>query len=314
MITKDKGFFGDMHPFMKLLILGFIVFFSLIVVFFLGSLLALPFIDVNFINLVKYGLDYKHLDDVVFLKYFQILSHIGLFIVPSILFAFLVGESIKGYYGLWRKTDGRLLFLSALIMFAAVPLINFLIELNMQMTLPGSLSKLEEWMRKYEDSAMELTELFLDVTTVQGLLFNIFMIAVIPAIGEEFLFRGIVLKVFGQWSRSIHVGVWISAILFSAMHMQFYGFLPRLFLGILLGYIFVWGRSIWFPVFAHFLNNALAVTVYYLVNIGYWNVEYEDLGKETTGIMYVVVSAVIVIAILFVFYRKAQDHNKFGFY
>ncbi len=307
MEIRDRGIFGELHPALKLLMLGMIMLLSLFLVMISGSLALIPFISDDWFEALLHGFDFARISDLNILRYLQILSHVGLFIMPSLVFAWLAGGSIGKYFGLDRRFSPGLLMLSILLIISAVPLINYLIELNMRMTLPESLTHVEEWMQRAEDNAMELTERFLNVTTLQGLLFNIFMIAVIPAIGEEFLFRGIILRIFRQWSKNIHIAVWVSAVLFSAMHLQFYGFLPRMFLGVLLGYLFVWSGTIWLPVFAHFINNALAVTAFYLIHNGYWDVDYQELGKETTAIVYVIFSLIIVGFILYKFFRYYKE-------
>ena len=103
---------------------------------------------------------------------------------------------------------------------------------------------IEKWMKDAEESAAEITKAFLDVKTIPGLVFNVFMIAFLPAVGEELLFRGIIQRIFTDMTKSHHWGIWISAILFSAMHFQFYGFVPRVLLGALFGYLLVWSGSI----------------------------------------------------------------------
>lgn len=83
--------------------------------------------------------------------------------------------------------------------------------------------------------------------------------ALCPAITEEFFFRGALQRLIGKWNPNPHFVIWSAAILFSAFHLQFYGFIPRMLLGAYLGYLLLWTRSIWIPVFAHFINNATAV-------------------------------------------------------
>lgn len=179
----------------------------------------------------------------------------------------------------------------------------------MHFALPQWLGGVEEWMRRTEKTAAEATKMFLEVTTYQALLFNIFMIAIIPSIGEEFIFRGVVLRLFRQWSGSLHVAVWVSAILFSAMHMQFFGFLPRLFLGLVLGYMFVWSRNIWVPVFAHFFNNAAAVVLYFLNHNAIINIEIEKVGLGAQGALWAVLS-LLVLVFLFVIFKKLEAGQK----
>ena len=136
-------------------------------------------------------------------------------------------------------------------------------------------------MKNTEEMAAELTEAFLKVDGVSGLVFNLFMIAFLPAIGEEFFFRGVVQRIFTRMTRNHHSGIWISAILFSAIHMQFYGFLPRMLLGVLFGYLLVWSGTIWLPVVAHFFNNAFAVIAMYFIGKGMINPEIENIGSSS---------------------------------
>jgi len=300
---KEIGFFKDLHPFAKFLMLLAIAFLSFIVVTLIGSLALIPFLSDDGIGSILSGFDFSDEKGLNILKYMQTISHFGLFIIPSLIFAWLVGGNIVKYFGLNKRINILYFLLSVLLIINAVPLINYFIEINSRLTLPDSMSNIEEWMKRTEESAMEVTERFLSVSTIGGLMFNIFMIAIIPAIGEELVFRGIVLRLFNQWSKNIHIAVWVSAILFSAMHLQFYGFLPRLFLGAILGYMFVWSGNIWIPIFAHFANNAMAIISYYLIHNKYWDVDYDKVGEAAIAPVYIVLSIIMTTIILFIFYR-----------
>ena len=264
---EDRGVLGAAHPAAKLVLLAILALAGLFLTLIIGMLVAIPFFGQEVFNQLLQGSGLDLTNNLNFSRYFQTLSHIGLFIVPSVVFGILVGRRpfiyLKGKQKPWLVS----LLISALIMLAALPLVNFLMEINFKLSLPQAFSGIEEWMRRAEEGAELVTKMFLGVSTWQALLFNIFMIAVIPAIGEEFIFRGILLKLLRQWFGSVHAAVWLSAFLFSAMHMQFFGFLPRLFLGLVLGYMFVWSGNIWVPVFAHFFNNAAAVIIYFLHSI-----------------------------------------------
>jgi membrane protease YdiL (CAAX protease family) len=175
------------------------------------------------------------------------------------------------------------------------------------MQLPGIFSGVEDWMKNMEENAMELTELFLDTKSIGGFLFNIFMIAVLPAIGEELMFRGVLQKQFSDWFRNNHMAIWFTAFLFSAMHMQFYGFLPRFFLGVIFGYLFFWSGSIWLPIIAHFINNTIAVTVYFLINNGKINESVEEIGTTGHGsLIYLPISIILIAVILFQIYKQEE--------
>jgi hypothetical protein len=117
----------------------------------------------------------------------------------------------------------------------------------------------EDWMRTSENQAAQITSLFMNDKSYTGLFFNLIIIALLPAIGEEFLFRGVIQRLFKEMGSSIHVSIILTAILFSALHMQFFGFFPRFALGVLLGYMMYWSGSLRLPIIAHFVNNAMAV-------------------------------------------------------
>jgi len=108
-------------------------------------------------------------------------------------------------------------------------------------------------------------------------MFNLFMIALIPALGEEFLFRGVLQRIFGEWFKNPHLAVWLAAILFSLAHYQFLGFMPRIILGALFGYIFLWTGNIWMPILAHFVNNTVGVIYYYLFSQGKIGVDPQQI-------------------------------------
>ena len=146
------------------------------------------------------------------------------------------------------------------------------------MKLPALLSGLEDWMRTMEEAAKVLTEKFMKVEAIPGLLFNVFMIAVLPTIGEELLFRGVIQRIFTNMTKNYHWGIWIAAFIFSAFHMQFYGFLPRLLLGAMFGYLLVWTGTIWVPILAHFVNNTMGVVGYYLIDKGIISKDIEQWG------------------------------------
>ncbi len=291
---KDQGILGGLHPFAKLLLLILTMLASTLVIVTLGMLLAMPFFGTDVLNM-REGFEAVNIN---FLKYAQLLSHLGLFVAASLIFAFLVGRNPMTYLQGRKAPMFSGLIISVLIMLAALPMVNYVMELNQQFSLPESLGRLEEWMRQSEDAAEEMTERFLDVSSWQGLVFNIFLIAVVPAVGEEFIFRGALQRILRQWFGNVHIAVIVAAILFSAMHLQFYGFLPRLLLGLVLGYMFIITGNIWVPVVAHFFNNAAAVLMHFMVHNNIIDYQVEDVG---TGSMAPVMSIISLLAVLLLF-------------
>jgi len=298
---KDEGILGGLHPFLKLLLLSAIMLASVLVVLFAAMILVLPFTGIEI--LTRLG-DFSA-ENLNLQRYMQVMSHIGLFIVPAVVFAFLVGRYPLKYYDGERLPSYKGIIFSALIIVAAAPMVYFLMELNQQLSLPDSMSRIENWMRQAEDAAEVVTEQFLNVAGIQALLFNLFMIAIIPAIGEELIFRGAVQRILHQWTKNIHISVIIAAFLFSAMHFQFFGFLPRFVLGILLGYMFVLTGNIWVPIFAHFFNNAMGVMLYYVA----YNSEILDPDKlATSGFsLFIVFLSTAMVIFLVVLLQKLHD-------
>jgi len=297
MNLKDEGIMGGLHPFVKILLLGVVMIVSVLVVLLFGLLLTIPFFGMDVFRAYLEG---NH--SINMIRYFQVVSHLGLFVGASLVFAYLVGRDPLRYLQARRIPGGRVILYSAIIMLVAVPLVYFLAYLNQQMSLPEALSGLEEWMRRTEDAAAQMTEQLLNVTSWQGLLFNLFMIAVIPAIGEEFIFRGALQRIFHQWFGNVHVAVIVAGVIFSAIHLQFYGFLPRALLGIMLGYMFVITGNIWVPVFAHFFNNAAAVTMHFYIYNSGMDVDMDSMGAHSLSI----IPAAISLVVVYILFRMMQ--------
>ncbi len=294
---ENRALLGNIHSTGQLLLTLAMALIILMVTVFVGALLAIPFVDKGIFELFE-ALDPMAAQDMNLLRYLQIISHIGMFIIPSLILAWLFGRKSLSYLFLDNIPSRRMLLMSVLLVFVTVPFINYLMELNEQLHFPDSLRSVEDWMRRYEENAERTTKAFLSVDTLSGLFFNLFMVAVIPAIGEELMFRGVLLRIFNRWIRSHHWAVFITAIIFSAIHMQFFGFLPRFLLGLLFGYLVVWSGSLWPAIIAHFINNAAAVTFFYLFQHQMSDGTFESLGKGNEGIVYALISLVLIVLVM----------------
>ncbi|MEZ5103576.1 MAG: CPBP family intramembrane glutamic endopeptidase [Draconibacterium sp.] len=300
--------FRDMRPFQQFMFSIFVVLVSFLALLVLSLLIAIPLFGINSMLSIPSLDQLNNPESMKILKYFQVVQAIGVFIIPPFILGFLFyGNSIQYLY-LNKPFNFTSLFLVVVIMFFASPFINFVGELNSNMHLPEWLSGIENWMKESEDKAAELTEAFLKVDTIYGLFFNVFMIAILPAIGEELLFRGVIQRIFTKMTKSNHWGIWISAILFSALHMQFYGFLPRMLLGVLFGYLLVWSGSMWLPIAAHFLNNGIAVVAMFMIDKGMLSPEVENFGSETDT-YYIAVISLIFVGILVWMLKKQNEGN-----
>jgi membrane protease YdiL (CAAX protease family) len=308
---KKKPFLHDKPPFMKLIMLGIVVLSCTIFTLFLGILLAIPIFGGNVLQSLSKLANSTSPDIIAIGKYMQIISQIGMFVIPSLIFAFLANRSVGGYFKLKVKPKTITILLSIILTIVGIPLINKMVEINSFLHLPAFMSGIEDWMKASEKDAGKMTELFLNVNTTSGLLLNLFMIAVIPAFGEEFLFRGIIMRIFHEWSKNIHASIIFSAMLFSAFHMQFYGFLPRMMMGVLFGYLFYWSGTLWVPIIAHFINNALAVISAYFTFIGTANMKAMDnVGTGSSGIMMDLISLILVTGIILLIYIVEKNKRR----
>ena len=242
--------------------------------------------------------------DINSLKLAQLLQSIGLFVIPPILLAVLWSENLFEYLKINKIPSWNNILFTLLIMFSAIPAINLLSEVNAAIHLPNSLSWLEKLFVDMESRAEELTLRMLEVNNIYGLMINIGLIAVVPAIGEELFFRGIIQKLL-QEKWKIHVAVWVAAIIFSTFHFQFFGFIPRMLIGALLGYMFVWTQNLWVPIIAHFINNAIAVVFYYFKGQNTVLLDVDNIGKSDT--LYMGLISIVVVAILIYLFRR---HTK----
>jgi uncharacterized protein len=302
------GIFEHASPFKKLIIISLLAFLCLFVFMTLGSLFALLAVE-DFFTLVARQNNLEDIRVVNVLRYIQIISQVGLFVVPPVLFAWLDRGNIITYFSL-HKNPGYLVFvLSSMMVFVALPFIHWSAEINEAVRFPEWLSGLEKWMHNSEENARLITEAFLDAPTLKTLMLNMIMIAVLPAIGEELLFRGVVQRLLNEWTKNVHVAIILTAILFSALHLQFYGFLPRTILGVIFGYMFVITKTIWVPVLMHFLNNAAAVIAAYLFRNDLLKTDYQDVGQVSNP-LWIAGSLVMLLMLISAVFRMMKTRNE----
>ena len=302
--------FRGMKPFSQLMFSAFVMVASLLVFMILAMIVAIPFFGLDTLMSGMSASGMNTPEGLAFLKYFQVVQSIGLFVVPPIVIAWLYHGNIRNYLFLDKSTTLPSYLYAVLAVLMLIPLINFMGEINSQMKFPESLSGIEDWMRTMEDAAEVMVKKFMKVENITGLLFNVFMIAILPALGEELMFRGVIQRMFTNWSKNYHWGIWITAFLFSLMHMQFYGFLPRMALGAMFGYLLVWSGTMWVPILAHFANNTMGVVGYYLIDKGIISKDIEEWGTGTEQFPLVLLSLATTGLLLFLIYRSDAAKTK----
>ena len=293
----------------KLLVAVGVVILSLIVFTFLSLIMAVLVYNVKLDQLMDPLHNIKEPGILSSLTLMQTISSIGGFILPAFFLAFLMNENVFSYLRLNRLALGNSFVLIAIMILTLTPFINWLMELNGRLVLPQFMHGIEQWMRKSEDDNSQLTKYFLDMHSFKDVLFNLVMIALIPAIGEELLFRGVLQRILRELFNNHHVAIFVSAGLFSALHMQFFGFVPRMLLGVLFGYLLVWSGSLWLPILGHFINNGAAVVFTYLFQNQLSNIDPDKIGTESNQWIETIISGFIMIGIMLVI-RKIEKKRR----
>lgn len=298
--------FENLKPFSLLVLFIGILAAALLLSSLLGILLVLVIWGPDMLSIIGDTSQYANPAVIAALKMLQIINQVFGLLLPAILFILLARLITANALSLNDKKAGLLILLSAAFILTAQPVIGWLGDLNSRMELPAFLSQLEEWFAVREKQAGLLTEAFLATTTATGLLVNILMIAILPALAEEAVFRGALQPVLSKLFRNQHFGIFAAAILFSAIHLQFYGFLPRLALGVAFGYLYLWTGNLWAPVTAHFVNNLLSVIAEFLFRKGLTDVNAAELGN--TGNALIIIPCVVGCGLMLTWFYKNKTN------
>jgi membrane protease YdiL (CAAX protease family) len=232
--------------------------------------------------------------------------HFFSYSLPCLLFWFYVERRQVSDFSSREKPTADLWVLTLLLVLVFIPLNSQFIEWNSKMSFPEFLSGLEKWMRDKEEQMAKLTEFITKYDQPGQLLIALVVVVMLPAFGEELLFRGVIQrKLSEQWSNP-HIAIWVSAAIFSAIHFQFYGFIPRMLLGALFGYIYHWTGSLWLAIFAHFINNGFVLIMVYLYNIGVLDINME----ETKSMPVALVAASLVLTAFFLYQVRSRIARK----
>ena len=243
------------------------------------------------------------------LKIIQIISSVFIFIIPPLLFSYFENNQYLKGLGFNSKFKRQNILIILMIIFFSQPLVAYCMQLNLDFinSITDYIPKVIESMKQMEEKAKLLTEGFLKMDNIGDLLFNLFLIAIIPAIGEEMFFRGVIQKKLKNILRNPHIAILITSFIFSAIHMQFFGFLPRFFLGMVLGYLFYYSGNLWMPIIAHFINNALAILLMYLPFAKKIDTDISQLEKTEISMIQ---ATFFLIIVLFFIYLYKQINGK----
>jgi len=236
--------------------------------------------------------------NAIALMWMNNVSQLFTFLFPVVTFLWLFG---KGSTHHLKFKPVTILILLAGVIFILVSggLIDLSSQLN-KMLIPAG-SGFERWAKPLEESAEQLTKLILNTSGTVAVISTFISIAVIPAVCEELAFRGVMQALMAKSTSNIHIAIWVTAVAFSLFHMQFYGFLPRVIIGALLGYLVIWTGSIWPSILAHFANNATAFLLYKQYN----SLEAPEDSIQNEWYVYVL-SFLLTIGMIFWFRKNSK--------
>ena len=262
------------------------------------SIFLLPFFfDIEYSSL-SIIVDHDYNQSVInALKFIQLFSCLGLFILPPFFYAYLSAENIFSNH----KISRQVIILVVAIMILINPFVSFTFFLNQSIDIP-------KWLMFYDQNIYAITKAFLVMNSSVDLIVNLLVLAILPALGEELVFRGFLQKKIISFSKKPYLSIFFTALLFSVVHMQFEGVLPRFILGSVLGLMFYFSSNIWIPIIAHFINNALIVILSYpaLNN----KISFDLLNLEKFVRWDQAALSLIAVTVLFYLFIKKIDLEK----
>jgi len=296
------------HPVISLLLILVVVFLGFALIGpLIGFLVTKPYVSGTFedyLNALQNLSEHPELKIQVYVLQ-GCSTLVGLIIAPMLMLS-AQKKDISEFFGL-----NQLQFVPVIITIFTVitfMLVNSVfIAWNANLHFPDFMRGFEEWARTKEQLAEETTRMLTQFDSVGELMLAILVIALLPAIGEELVFRGMIQTEFYRGTKNIHISIWISAILFSAIHMQFFGFIPRMLLGALFGYLYHWSGQLSIAIVAHFINNAFQVLVLYFAQGGYVD---KDVVESNDVLPWPGVAAGTVATILLLHYFHRYYHSK----
>jgi membrane protease YdiL (CAAX protease family) len=235
-------------------------------------------------------------------RWLQFISTFFFMAIPSLVFARIMNNKPFEYIGFNSAISGKQVFLIIGIMFMALFVSTTLSKVNEMIPLT---SGAEKYFRGLEDEYSKEMMAIANMKTMQDYLASLFIIAFLPAIFEEMLFRGTLQPIMINLTRNAFTGILITSILFSAIHISYYGFLPRLALGLIIGYVFYYSKNLWLSSLTHFLYNAYGVSqMYALSRKGM--LTPEAMSDDSASVYYGLLAAVALFGI-FIFFKRESE-------
>jgi len=285
--------------FIGTIILGFTVIGPLV-----GVILALPFYPGNIMDFMQdvTGGTMNEEIKLPFLILQGSATAVGLILLPMLAYRFIGKMSTKNLFG---STRIRVYGLTALAVIAFMFPNSLIIEWNANINYSG---EFWDWAREREDVAEKFTKFLTQFDSAGQFALGFLAIAVLPAIGEEFTFRGWLQPTIQKITGNHHIAIWFSGIVFSAFHFQFFGFVPRMLLGAMFGYFMYWSANLWVPIVAHFVNNGFTILIVYLNQLEL--VDFDAESTEALPLQYVIPFALLFFFLMYYFRELVKPREQ----
>lgn len=248
------------------------------------------------------------------LRIFSVIQDIFVFILPAIVTAMIATRLPATFLRVDAKVNFKTLFFAVLVLICSIPAMDFVVALNEAISLPPALKPLEDAIREMEEAARESLSLIQGGNSVGDLMLSVLIIGVLTGFAEEIFFRGALQRLFRAQKMNPHVAVWLTALIFSLLHFQFYGFIPRMLLGAYFGYVVWWSGSLWTAVLCHAVNNSIVVTAEWFNRGDDLSEIASELGNTIAPTPQEIVTIVLSIAVtclgLIVLRRNALRSKK----
>ena len=299
-IEKSKGIWSNSAYANLLYYLLVVILGGLISSYMVGAIFCQFVYGISFFSSSELVFDAENVAMINAMKTMQFFNAIGTFVLPPLAFIHLRGKDAVSYFRLKSNLGLKTILVLLLMAWAMIPLANFLGVLNEALPIPEFLN----FLKLAEEQTLLLTEQFLQMDTVLDLIAMLVLMGVVAALGEELLFRGVLQNLFKEWSGSKHVAVWITAFLFSVIHLQYHAILPRFALGGFIGYVYLYSGSLRAPILLHFLYNSTLVVLTFFVQQEALNESVEQIG--TSDLSLIILSAFVLLLSLVKFLPKVE--------
>lgn len=300
---------SERNPWVSLLLIMLFAVAGLFIFQFLSLALIIPFVDYSLEELgfvITNPMAYPGFRTA--LVFIQGVTSIGAFVVAPLYY---ISRFEERNFSAYFNNKGLALFpamLTAALVLVFMVVNSIFIEWNLNITFPDFMADFGEWARVKEDELQRITEFITSFEDTSYFVLVIFVVAIIPAVGEELLFRGLIQKSFTQITGNVHIAIWTAAILFSAFHMQFFGFVPRLLLGAFFGYLYAFSGNLFYAMLAHFVNNGFTLFMVYLYQqeVTQFDIENTESISWNTVFIFLIIGTVLFIA----FRNQFSNRNK----